>query len=147
MVAVSKKDECRAGRFLFEYERPFLHIHLPSGRSLAYFKPRIENLETPWGEMRPTITYQTAKMGRQSTHPGKLTENIIQALARDVLAYGLQRVPLEVVGHVHDEIIALAGVDDSDALSKLENAMVAPPWCADAPIAVEGWEGSFYRKD
>lgn len=147
----------KVGAFRIYYERPFLFIDLPSGRRLAYLQPRIEPRRTPWGETRPTVTYNGREIGRKNfvrlaTHPGKVCENLVQSIARDVLVHGLRRAEadpdLEVIGHVHDEIICLADEDDDTALDRLSAAMsVIPDWCSDAPIRADGWTGRFYRKD
>lgn len=144
--------QARVGAFLFHRVGEWLFIGLPGGRALAYRNPRVELV----GE-RETVCYDgvdsyTHKWVRLTTHPGKLTENIVQAIARDVLKAGLMRANadpgLEIVGHVHDEIIALADADDAGALDRLIRAMTEPvDWCPDAPIRAEGWEGVFYRKD
>ena len=85
------------------------------------------------------------------THPGKLCENIIQAIARDLLVEGLMQAnedpALEIVGHVHDEILALADVGDDGALDRLMDAMRRmPAWAEDAPVGAAGWAGEFYCK-
>jgi DNA polymerase len=154
-TAVREKTKRNAGVFQFRYDKPFLFIDLPAGRSLAYYRPRIQRKATPWGGERDQLTYEGKEAGKHmriSTHPGKITENIVQAIARDVLAHGLTLAAadsqLEIVGHVHDEILCLADVDDGFALDRLLEYMSQPPsWCSDAPIRAEGWRGEFYRKD
>ena len=78
-------------------------------------------------------------------------ENLVQAIARDVLAFGLLQTArdpgLEIVGHVHDEILCLADANDTGALDRLLAAMRAPDWCPDAPIRGAGWTGPWYRKE
>ena len=141
----------RAGRFAFKLEGDFLLLKLPSERKLAYYQPEIN----PDGRYGDEITYMGIDYGhkwdRIATHPGKITENIIQAVARDLLVEGLlcaESDPgLEIIGHVHDEILALADEDDEGALDRLLGYMrVRPEWC-DAPINAAGWSGAFYRKD
>jgi len=133
-----------------------MRIRLPSGRYLHYLRPRIEPRKTPWGEMRLTVTYEgldqnTRQWVRLSTHPGKWMENIIQAIARDVLAAGLieaDRIGFDIIGHVHDEIIALTPDDSPLTVADLENAMCVPlPWAPDMPLKAEGWQGPYYKKD
>lgn len=141
----------KAHRFRFKREGAFLLLALCSGRKLAYYQPAI-NLE---GRFGPEITYMGRDYGsrweRIATHAGKLCENLIQAIARDLLLEGLfhaEATPgLEVVGHVHDEILALADAQDDAALDRLTHAMgQMPAWAADAPVHAEGWSGSFYCK-
>jgi DNA polymerase len=141
----------KAGRFRFKVEADFLLLRLPSERKLAYYKPEIN----PGGRYGPEITYMGRDYGntwdRINTHPGKICENVIQAVARDLLVDGLFHasgdIALEIVGHVHDEILALADADDEGALDRLMDAMRRmPAWAADAPVGAAGWIGQFYCK-
>lgn len=141
----------KVGRFAFKVEGDFLLLKLPSERKLAYFKPEIN----PDGRYGDEITYMGVDYGhkwnRIATHPGKITENIVQAIARDLLVEGLFRAAadpgLEIVGHVHDEILALADEDDETSLDRLLDGMrQMPGWAADAPVEAAGWSGPFYCK-
>lgn len=141
----------KARRFRFKVEGDFLFLKLPSGRKLAYYKPDIN----PDGRFGPEITYlglDYGKWDRIGTHPGKITENIIQAVARDLLVEGLFNADadpgLEIVGHVHDEILALADENDETALDRLLDSMRRmPAWAIDAPVNAAGWSGAHYKKD
>ena len=145
------------GPFHVYYDAPFMKIVLPSGRCLSYLQPRVQDWPAPWdrAQLIKSITYmgydKNGRWTRISTHPGKLTENIVQAIARDVLAHGLMKaskLDLEIVLHVHDEIGALADQHDATALGRLSQAMTdRPPWCADAPISAAGYESQYYYKD
>ena len=125
-------------------------MHLPSGRTLAYWHPRIDTDD----QKREQLTYDgmnqyTRQWGRIPTWGGKLVENATQSVARDVLAHGLEAVSetLAVVLHVHDEIVVCvpeSAAADSDRV--LETKMGAPDWCRDAPIKTDGFIGRFYRK-
>lgn len=128
-------------------------IRLPSGRFLTYWRPRLE--PSTFGGVN--LTYEqvdgvTKKWGRVWTHPGKIVENIVQAISRDLLADLLVRRDAaggEIVGHIHDEVIEIADEDDADAtLREILDAMAQPPkWCTDAPLKGAGWTGTYYRKD
>lgn len=154
--AVAARTTVDTGTVIYEYRKPFLFCHLPSGRSLAYFNPEIRVKEHPkFGQMR-ALTYEgvdqyTRQWARLSTHPGKLAENIVQAVARDLLAEGLRNADaagFEVVGHVHDEIIAMTptqGGLDVNALIKCMSTL--PSWAKGMPVGATGWEGKFYLKD
>ena len=138
-----------AGRFRFTFDGLFLVAAMPSGRSLYYYQPKLGTND--WG--RSELTYMGREPGtRISTHPGKIVENLVQAVARDLLAHGLietHRAGFEIIGHVHDEILVLADADDETALQRLEKAMTTTPeWCYDAPIKAEGYDhAAYYRKD
>ena len=143
------------GKFVFRMRPPFLQIHLPSGRCLSYLRPEIQDRETPWGETRPTITYEgldqyTRKWKRISTHPGKVAENIVQAISRDVLAEGLvnaDAADLDIILHVHDEIGADTDDDPEQGVLLRQSMTRIPAWCADAPISAAGFQSPFYMKD
>jgi DNA polymerase len=143
-----------AGRVRFRINDDFLWLVLPSGRPLAYAKPRIEDVETPWGELRPQVTYLgvnsiTRAWERQSAYGGKWTENVVQAIARDLLAAAMLR--LEQAGYpivlsVHDELVAEvpAGADSVEEFEAIMCRM--PDWAEGCPVAAEGWRDLRYRK-
>lgn len=144
------RDEC----IRYSVHGDVLWCTLPSGRHLAYAAPRIEERETPWGEMRPTLTYEgvtgpARKWKRVSTYGGHLTENVVQAIARDCMAEAWLR--LEVAGYpiimtVHDELVA-EPLESYGSQRQFETILATrPKWAPDLPIAVEGWEGRRYRK-
>lgn len=145
----NKRQPIQAGRFTFTFDGLFLVASMPSGRSLYYYQPRLGTND--WG--RPQLTYMGREPGtRVGTHPGKIVENLVQAVARDLLAHGLVQTHdagFEIVGHVHDEILCLADANDTTALQRLERAMTTTPdWCHDAPVRAEGYDQArYYRKD
>lgn len=157
IAAVDRRDTLVCGRVTFEYDRPFLFMYLPSGRRLAYFKPQVADQATPWGEMRPSLTYEgvdqyTRKWSRLSTFGGKWTEQICQAISRDLLAHGMvlaHQLGFEVVGHTHDELIALTGADDWRDHDVLAWCMYQRPAWADAELHLDaaGFSDVVYRKD
>lgn len=140
----------------FDIDGPFMRMRLPSKRYIHYYKPKIERRRAPWGEMRPTITYMGQNDKNQwvriSTHPGKLTENADQAIARDLLAHGIRnavRAGLDVRLHVHDQIAALVEEDKAEAkLKKLIECMTDnPKWAKDLPLAAAGTLTKVFIKD
>jgi DNA polymerase len=107
-------------------------------------------------DYRPSFTYYGQNQDTKQwelivSHGGKIFENLVQAIARDVLSEGMLRVDsagMEISGHVHDEIIALTE-DDPFALGamEMEKLMSGPmPWAPTIPLGAEAWEGYFYRK-
>jgi DNA polymerase len=142
----------------FEKDGPFLTMRLPSGRRLFYIRPRVEERKMPWGDMRPSITYegvdsrsQRKAWGRITTHPGKITENADQAIARDCLAHALLRLKrrnvkilatrsnqpvVDVRLHVHDEIVALAKEDDAGRVGEILSECMSEPfdWAPELPL-------------
>jgi DNA polymerase len=142
------------GRVHFKMSGSFLFCQLPSGRCLCYPYARIGEKETWWGQIKDTVLYKavddrTKQWGETFTYGGKLTENIVQAIARDILADALVRVSaasLPVVCHVHDEIVCEVPDTDPSVDELLVHMRQQPAWSAGLPLAVEGWAGVRYRK-
>lgn len=131
----------------FDYRSAMLFITLPSGRRLAYVKPRIgENIFG--GE---SVTYMgvggTKKWERLESYGPKFVENIVQATARDILCYAMQTLKnCAIVAHVHDEIIIEA--DRRMSLSAVcEQMGRTPPWAKGLKLRADGYECEFYQKD
>lgn len=131
----------------FVYESGFLFICLPSGRRLAYVKPRI-------GENRfggESVTYEgvggTKKWERLESYGPKFVENIVQALSRDILCYAMKTLRCcNIVAHVHDEIIIEA--DPRVSLEAIcEQMGRTPPWAKGLILRADGYETPFYKKD
>jgi DNA polymerase len=156
--AVTNKCKTRVGRIVFEYKPGVLLLHLPSGRTLHYLKPRVEwqTRKLPDGEtMRSlALTYEgmnsVKKWCRQTTHGGKLTENICQALSRDVLAAGLIAATdygFDVILHAHDEIVTEVPLDSPLTLQNLIDCMTRDlPWADGLPLAAAGEVTPIYKK-
>jgi DNA polymerase len=135
-------------------EGRFLHCELPSGRWLGYPDPEIREKPTPWGEMRPVLTFMgidqySKQWTRQSAYGGLLTENVTQAVARDLMAEAMVRCYhsgiYEVILSVHDELIAEG--DEGHPVHEFEQLMSrTSSWAAGLPVAAEGWSGFRYRK-
>lgn len=138
-----------------------LYCRLLSGRLLAYHRPRLSPSGRQWavnGELALSFEgYNTnAQMGpvgwvRMWTYGGKLTENVVQATARDIMAHAivnLEKAGYRVVMHVHDEIVCEVLIG-TGSISEVERIMAAlPPWAARWPVkASGGWRGFRYRKD
>lgn len=132
------------------YGQCFLTIRLPSGRKLFYPRPFLQ--ENQFGRMAVhyyTVGQQTRKWEVTSTYGGKLTENIVQAIARDCLAETLRRIDargLQVVFHVHDEVIIDAPPDVT--VDEICALMAEPiPWAPGLVLKGAGFESEYYRKD
>lgn len=131
------------------YGQSFLTVRLPSGRSLYYVRPTLKvNKFDRLALFYESKDQTTGKWGEASTYGGKLTENIVQAVARDCLAETLLRIePMgDIVFHVHDEVVVDAGKD----LKKeaLYEAMAEPiEWAPGLILKGAGFEGPYYQKD
>jgi DNA polymerase bacteriophage-type len=141
------------GRIGFLKEDECLYLRLPSGRSLIYANPRYELAETKFG-LRWSLTFDginsaTHQWERQQLYGGKLTENAVQAICRDLLAAALLRVEAAgypIVLHVHDEIVAEVPEGTGD-VGDFERLMAeAPDWADGFPIKAEGWRGKRFGK-
>ena len=129
-------------------------LPLPSGRSLTYHNPRIIQRETPWGAMRDTaqvdtLNSVTRQWVSQIIWGGLLTENVVQATARDLMATAMMALELKgynVILSVHDEIISEVP-DDFGSLEEMIEIMTrVPAWADGCPVNAEGKEGKRYRK-
>lgn len=147
MKAVRQKTSAETHGIIFSYESGFLFVQLPGGRRLAYVKPRI-------GKNRfggESITYwgvgTSKRWERLETYSGKLVENIIQGIARDLLFYSMKTLSdCFIVGHIHDEMIIECTKDTS--LSDIcEQMSVTPEWADGLLLRADGYECNFYKKD
>ena len=131
----------------FDYRSAMLFITLPSGRRLAYVKPRIG--ENQFGG--ESVTYMgvsgTKKWEQLESYGPKFVENIVQGTARDILCYAMQTLKnCSIVAHVHDEIIIEADRRMSVA-AVCEQMGRTPPWAKGLKLRADGYECEFYQKD
>jgi DNA polymerase len=144
--AVRYKTSVSTHGVQFYVRNETLWVVLPSGRKLAYIRPGIREDALFYYGMNQT----TKQWTRQDTYGGKLVENIVQAIARDILADSMRRVSdagYSLVMHVHDEIIAETpnGTGSLEEVCKLMSQPLS--WAPDMPLAAEGFETDYYRKD
>lgn len=147
--AVTEKRRTKAGRIIFEYKSGILFVMLPSGRKLAYVKPRMA--VNKFG--RDGLTYEgiseNKKWSRIETYGPKLVENIVQGTARDLLAEAMLRVEkagYRIVMHCHDEIIAEVPEGFGSVEDMSEVMAVQPEWANGLPLRADGYECAFYQK-
>lgn len=166
------------GPVTFELRKPYLCIRLPSNRRIYYFRPKLQNRTIKTGEFHNVYDRETGRrkrvektwtrltfthMGRDNapgasnkwkrveSHGGVVIENIVQAVARDVLAVGMRRahkVGYRLVGHAHDELIAEQRKSDNEfTWQRMCDIMKEPiEWAAGLPLGAAGWQEAFYRK-
>lgn len=137
-----------------------LRCYLPSGRPLVYHNPSVVPGTTRWGAPTDRILFwgfnTNPKYGRMGwtqmdTYGGKLTENVVQATSRDILAHGMLNAAAagyNIVLHVHDEIVC-EQPEGHGSVEELERLMGdLPPWAKDWPVIAQGgWSGHRFRKD
>ena len=140
----------RVGRIGIQYSSNTLWLQLPSGRKLAYIKPKLQ--PNRFGRM--SITYEglgaNNKWCRQETYSGKITENITQATARDLLAeamWRIERAGIAIVGHVHDEVILEVPTGSITVEEVCEIMNRNPDWADGIKLNSAGYEGVYYFKD
>lgn len=147
MDAVTRKTTTKTHGIIFSARNGMLFITLPSGRNLAYVKPKI-------GENRfggDCITYEgvggTKKWERLDSYGPKFVENIIQATSRDLLCYAMQTLRCcSIVMHIHDEVVIEA--DRRMSLQAVCDQMGrTPPWANGLQLRADGYETDFYKKD
>jgi DNA polymerase len=168
----------KVGAVTFERMPPYLTILLPSGRRIYYYQPKIEKKIIFTGKVKKVLDKATGKIkrikesytrlvfthwGKDNTptgrniwrriesHGGVIIENIVQAIARDVLAVGMMRVHkagFKIVGHAHDEVIARGRVGDNRFTYQriCEILSEAIEWALGLPLGAAGWAGPYYRK-
>ena len=139
----------------YRVEGDFLSCRLPSGRKLWYHHPTLHEEPHPWidGETVLKLTYSTMWMGRwrrTGTYGGKLTENIVQAVARDLMVFGMLQSEAEaypIILTVHDEIVAEPTLERGPDRTEYEEIIArVPRWAEEYPVAAEAWMGYRFRK-
>ena len=157
MNTVKTGNPRKVGYLWFFMEGSFLKMRLPSGRNLAYYQPEVQPMRKPWGDIRDTLTYMGKNIRNQwvrlTTHPGKITENAVQAIARDVLAAAMNDIERElmlpIVLHVHDEIVVeVPEVVMDHAWTGIRDCMIRPrAWAPGLILGAEGFATKWYLKD
>lgn len=131
----------------FAWQSGMLFITLPSGRKLAYIKPRIGMNQ--FGS--DCVTYEgvgsTKQWERLESYGPKFVENITQATSRDILCYAMKTLRCcNIVAHIHDEVVI-----DADKRMSLEAVCEqmgrTPPWASGLKLRADGFECNFYKKD
>lgn len=150
MDTVKDHKERNVGRIGFQFYANTLWVVLPSGRKLAYIKPRLQ--PNRFGRMAMTFESLNAanKWSRGETYSGKLVENCTQSTARDLLAEAMWRMEqagLDIVGHVHDEVILEVpkGTITVEDVCSIMNQN--PVWANGLVLSSAGYRGDYYFKD
>ncbi|MBO6270123.1 MAG: DNA polymerase [Clostridium sp.] len=147
MEAVKFRHEADTHGIHFEYKSGMLFITLPSGRKLAYVKPKIGT--NKFGGQ--CITYEgiggTKKWERLETYGARLVENIVQATSRDILCYAMRTLRCcSITMHIHDELVIEAEPRMS-LKAVCEQMGRTPPWAEGLQLNADGYETTFYKKD
>lgn len=157
-VKYHRPVSCTCRNIIFNCDGEFMTIQLPSGRKLYYYKPRFKDKQvgrstTPIRSLcYQGVVQETKQWGEIDTYGGKLTENIVQAIARDLL--GNSMLQLENSGyypicHIHDECIVEVPKDKAEIYYEemVRIMSISPEWASDLPLRADGYVTPFYLKD
>ncbi len=147
LKAVKERTVTETHGIRFAYQSGILFITLPSGRRLAYVKPQIG--ENQFGS--ECVTYEgvggTKKWERIQSYGPKFVENVVQAIARDILCYAINNLKdRNIVMHIHDELVIETDLSESpENICQLMSQ--SPPWAEGLLLRADGYETDFYKKD
>lgn len=148
---VETRGTARVGRLRLSYRFGCLFIRLPSGRELCYPRPRLgENRFGMTSILFDGVDGTTRKWGPIETYGGKLTENLVQATARDLLTHAMHHVDAaghRIVMHIHDEIVVDEPTDGASVEDIVALMTRLPTWADGLPLDADGYECDYYMKD
>lgn len=156
-VRYQRPVSCTCRNIIFDCNGEFMTIQLPSGRKLFYYGPKFKDKKIGHSTMSTRVlcyqgvVQETKQWGEIDTYGGKLTENIVQAIARDLLGDAMLRMQdegYEIVASVHDEVIVeVPEINAKDHYNRLVEIMSTPPqWAEDLPLNADGGVMMFYQK-
>lgn len=153
---IATRQPQTVGYVKFEIVENVLCIWLPSGRALHYVDPDIVKIDF-FGKMKNSIEclgmdQKTHQFTRIYTYGGKLIENIVQAISRDILASGMieaTNIGIPIVMHTHDEIVGDVPENGHLGIEDLRQCMIKLPKWADSKLILDasGFESKIYRKE
>ena len=151
ITTVETRTPTQVGRIRFSYRSGCLFVTLPSGRELCYPRPRLgENRFGMTSILFDGVDGTTRKWGPIETYGGKLTENLVQATARDLLTHAMHRVDAaghRIVMHIHDEIVVDEPTDGTSVKDIVTIMTRLPTWADGLPLDADGYDCAFYMKD
>ena len=148
--AVEEKAETSVGMIRFVYQSKKLFVVLPSGRKLCYMRPDFTTNRFGNRSLCYMGVGENKKWTSIETYGPKLVENIVQAIARDLLALAMLRLRnagYEIVMHIHDEAVLEVPIGESSVEEICAIMGEAPDWAAGLPLRADGYECNFYKKD
>ena len=148
--ALEEKTETAVGMIRFVYQSKKLFVVLPSGRKLCYMRPDFTTNRFGNRSMCYMGVGENKKWTSIETYGPKLVENIVQAIARDLLALAMLRLRnagYEIVMHIHDEAVLEVPIGESSVEEICAIMGEAPDWAAGLPLRADGYECDFYKKD
>jgi DNA polymerase len=149
VLAEGKRVTVGDGRIAFRRDGDMLRMRLPSGRYLYYRRPEVERDEehnregvSYWG-----VDSRTRRWSKIRMFGGRWTENAVQALCRDLMILGMQRLRATgytIITTVHDEIVVEKPIGQGDVDEVVRLMCELPDWAAGFPLSAEGWKGERY---
>lgn len=146
VVKTRTKEEYKS--LVISYEKGILFIELPSKRRLAYPKAKI-GMNRFGGE---SVVYEGVVVGNKwykiESYGGKFVENIVQAIARDILAETMMRLEekgFNIVMHIHDEVVIESDLSSIEEVNQIMS--LVPSWAPGLILDADGFESEFYKKD
>lgn len=157
-VRYQRPVSCTCRNIIFDCNDEFMTIQLPSGRKLFYYGPKFKDKKIGRSTMPTRVLYyqgvvqETKQWGEIDTYGGKLTENIVQAISRDLLGnsmLNLEANDYHPVCHIHDEVLCEVPEENAQAYyEEMASIMGTPPeWASDLPLRADGYTTPFYLKD
>ena len=157
-VRYQRPVSCTCRNIIFDCNGEFMTIQLPSGRKLFYYGPKFKDKKIGRSTMPTRVLYyqgvvqETKQWGEIDTYGGKLTENIVQAISRDLLGnsmLNLEANDYHPVCHIHDEVLCEVPEENAQAYyEEMASIMGTPPeWASDLPLRADGYTTPFYLKD
>jgi len=150
------------GKVAYVVRHGFLWCRLPSGRCLAYGRPRMDTVDAPWADKTLEPEKREKKRGltvlgvgdnerwsRFSIYGGSLFNNVVQGSSRDILTHGMQNaeaVGYPIVLHTHDEAMSELPIGQGSHEAFSTALCDLPSWCRDLPLKAAGWTGKRYAK-
>ena len=146
VIKTRAKEEYK--NLVISYEKGILFIELPSKRRLAYPKAKI-GMNRFGGE---SVVYEGVVVGNKwdkiESYGGKFVENIVQAIARDILAEAMMRLEkkgFNIVMHIHDEVVIESDLSSIEEINEIMS--IVPSWAPGLILDADGFESEFYKKD
>ena len=157
-VRYRRPVSCTCRNIIFDCNGQFMTVQLPSGRKLFYMSPKFRDKKIGKSNMAAKVlcyegvVQETKQWGEIDTYGGKLTENIVQAIARDLLGnsmLNLEAASYNPVCHIHDEcLVEVPAENAKEHYAEMVRIMSIPPnWASDFPLKADGYTTPFYLKD
>ena len=147
---IRDKSSARIGKAALYWQDDKMFMRLPSGRNLCYQSPHFTTNRFGNDAIGYFAPNAAGQMVEQETFGGKLVENLTQATARDLLAYGMTQLEAEgypIIFHVHDECVLEMSIGQGSVEEACEIMARAPAWAAELPMRADGSDMPFYRKE